>query len=201
MKKRALILILLCFSVSVIFSQAIVRTNIASNPSGATVYIDGSRIGQTPLEFRFRDGKMYKIELRKDNYHSLSFNYRGGSGNINKRLEQMAPPKPAHGQNKMSSPSYEEPNRPHQRYNEPPHHNFPNDKSHRVPPKRRYTLTITSDVPGHVIIDKRVIGRTPSRVELEEGWHDVMVNSPGRHDYHEQINLNHDKDIFIRFKK
>lgn len=196
MNKNALVL-LFCFSLSAVFSQAIIRTDILSNPSGATVYVDGSQVGRTPLEFRFRDGKMYKIELRRDNYHSASFNYRGGSGTINKRLEQIAPPRRP---NEMSSPSYEENRRPHEKHNNSKN-DFYNDKHHKTPPKSKYTLSVTSDISSaKVIVDRKFAGRTPLKIELERGKHDVLVNLPGRRDYHEQINLDCDKDIFIRFR-
>lgn len=212
MKKSTLIVILFCFSLSIVFSQAIIRTDILSNPSGATVYVNGSQIGRTPLEFRFRDGNTYKIELRKDNYYSVSFNYRGGSGNINKRLEQIAPlPKPARENNKMASPSYEENNRSDKRYNnryeQQPHHRPHEDQHNRRKPdkykynNRKYMLTVTSDIPrAEVIIDRRLAGRTPLKIELERGKHDVRVNLLGHRDYYEQINLDCDKDIFIRFR-
>lgn len=210
MKKNALVLILISFSLSAAFSQAIVRTQISSSPSGAAIYVDGSHIGQTPMEFRFRDGKMYKVELRKNNYCSESFNYRGGSGNINRRLEQIPPPKSYRDHNKMASPSYEE-NRRHDkrhndRYEQPSRR--PNDYEYdrRKPPKhrynnRRYMLTVTSDIPrAEVIIDNKFAGRTPLKIELEKGMHDIFVNLPGHRDYYEQVDLERDKDIFIRFR-
>ena len=93
MKKNIIILVLAIFSVTLAFSQAIVRTKISSTPSDAEIYVDGSHIGHTSMEFRFRSGQMYKIELRKNNYRSQVFTYRGGSGNINKRLEALPPAK------------------------------------------------------------------------------------------------------------
>lgn len=132
MKKGALILTLISLSLSSVFSQAIIKTNISSDPSGASIYVDGSYIGQTPTEFRFRDGKVYRIELRKDNYYSESFNHRGGTGNINRRLDRIPPPKPTRNHNKMASPSYEDTrrhdNRSNERHEEPRHK--PHDREH-----------------------------------------------------------------------
>lgn len=202
MKKSALTLILVCFSLSSAFSQTIIRTNISSSPSGAAIYVDNSYIGQTPMEYRFRDGKTYRIELKKNNYHSKSFNYRGGEGNINKRLDRIPPPKPSRDPHEMAPPSYEDSrrhdNRHNDRYNRP--HHRPNHYDDRNK-YRRHDLTIRSDIPrAEVIIDNRFVGRTPLKIELERGWHDIFVNLPGHRDYYEEINLERDKDIFIRFR-
>lgn len=201
MKKNIIILVLAIFSVTLAFSQAIVRTKISSTPSDAEIYVDGSHIGHTFMEFRFRSGQMYKIELRKNNYRSQVFTYRGGSGNINKRLEALPPAKKPHRDpHKMNAPSYEHRKDHHkQNFHKPfkPHNNRPKPPHH----KRKYTLIIKSDIPrAAVSIDRRYVGTTPLRIELEKGMHDVFVNLPGHRDYYEKVDLNNDKDIFIRFR-
>ena len=224
MKKSAFIAILFSFSVTFAFSQAIVRTHIMSNPAGATIYVDGSEIGRTPMEFRFRDGKNYKIKLSKNAHQTLSFDYRGGSGNINKRLVALTPPppaKPSNDSHKMKSPSFEETRRSdkghHKQdfHNPPPkkgHHNIPepskhkphHGKPHHNPPphqKRRYTLSITTDIPrAAVTINRKFMGTTPLKIQLEKGMHDIFINLPGHRDYHEQIYIERDRDVFVRFK-
>ena len=223
MKKSAFIAILFSFSVTFAFSQAIVRTHIMSNPAGATIYVDGSEIGRTPMEFRFRDGKNYKIKLSKNAYQTLSFDYRGGSGNINKKLVALPTPppaKPSNDSHKMKSPSYEETRHPSKGQHkqdfhkpvkkephnipEPPKHKPNHGNPHHNPPphqKRRYTLSITTDVPrAAVTINNKFVGTTPLKIQLEKGMHDVFINLPGHRDYHERINVERDRDIFVRFK-
>jgi hypothetical protein len=207
MKKSVFIAILFSFSVTFAFSQAIVRTQINSQPSAAEIYVDGARIGQTPMEFRFRSGTMYRVELKKDNHHSLSFNYRGGSGNINKRLVALPPPaKPAKKPNKMHAPSYEETRHPPKKEHHKQKHHKPYNKKHEerrpVPHvKRTSILSVTSDIPRAAVrINKKFVGTTPLRIELEKGSYEVFVNLPGHRDYYERINLERDKDIFIRFR-
>lgn len=203
MKKNIFTLILLIFSVSLVFSQSIVKTKIFTTPSGATIYVDGSYIGQTPTEFRFRAGKTYRIELKKNNYRSEVFNYRGGSGNINKRLETLAPPaKHKKTPHKMKSPSYEQPQH-HRKEHHKQNFHKPGRPHKPEPPrhKRKHTLIIKSDVPrAAVSIDRRYVGTTPLRIELENGMHDVFVNLPGHRDYRERVDLSRDKEIFIRFR-
>ena len=223
MKKAVFVLLLLKFSIVVVFSQAIVRTHIMSNPAGATIYVDGSEIGRTPMEFRFRDGKNYKIKLSKNAHQTLSFDYRGGSGNINKRLVALPPPppaKPSNDSHKMKSPSFEEtrrsdkghhkqdfhnpPPKGHHSIPEPPKHKPHHGKTHHNPPphqKRRYTLSITTDIPrAAVTINRKFIGTTPLKIQLEKGMHDIFINLPGHRDYHEQIYIERDRDVFVRFK-
>lgn len=223
MKKAVFVLLLLKFSIVVVFSQAIVKTHIMSNPAGATIYVDGSEIGRTPMEFRFRDGKNYKIKLSKNAHQTLSFDYRGGSGNINKRLVALPPPppaKPSNDSHKMKSPSFEEtrrsdkghhkqdfhnpPPKGHHSIPEPPKHKPHHGKTHHNPPphqKRRYTLSITTDIPrAAVTINRKFIGTTPLKIQLEKGMHDIFINLPGHRDYHEQIYIERDRDVFVRFK-
>ena len=223
MKKAVFVLLLLKFSIVVVFSQAIVKTHIMSNPVGATIYVDGSEIGRTPMEFRFRDGKNYKIKLSKNAHQTLSFDYRGGSGNINKRLVALPPPppaKPSNDSHKMKSPSFEEtrrsdkghhkqdfhnpPPKGHHSIPEPPKHKPHHGKTHHNPPphqKRRYTLSITTDIPrAAVTINRKFIGTTPLKIQLEKGMHDIFINLPGHRDYHEQIYIERDRDVFVRFK-
>ena len=224
MKKAVFVLLLLQFSIVAVFSQAIVRTQIMSNPAGAAVYVDGSEIGRTPMEFRFRDGKNYKIKLSKNAHQTLSFDYRGGSGNINKRLVALPPPppaKPSNDSHKMKSPSFEEtrrsdkghhkqdfhnppPKKGHHSIPEPPKHKPNHGNPHHNPPphqKRRYTLSITTDIPrAAVTINRKFVGTTPLKIQLEKGMHDVFINLPGHRDYREQIYIEHDRDIFVRFK-
>ncbi len=223
MKKAVFVLLLLKFSIVVVFSQAIVKTHIMSNPAGATIYVDGSEIGRTPMEFRFRDGKNYKIKLSKNAHQTLSFDYRGGSGNINKRLVALPPPppaKPSNDSHKMKSPSFEEtrhsdkghhkqdfhnpPPKGHHSIPEPPKHKPNHGNPHHNPPphqKRRYTLSITTDIPrAAVTINRKFVGTTPLKIQLEKGMHDIFINLPGHRDYHEQIYIERDRDIFVRFK-
>ena len=83
--KGFFVAILLNLSIVMVFSQT-AYTKISSEPSGASVYVNGSYIGCTPTTSYFYHGKTYYIQITKNNYHSESFNYRGGSGYIYKQL-------------------------------------------------------------------------------------------------------------------
>ena len=85
MMKGFFVAILLNLSIVMVFSQT-AYTKISSEPSGASVYVNGSYIGCTPTTSYFYHGKTYYIQITKNNYHSESFNYRGGSGYIYKQL-------------------------------------------------------------------------------------------------------------------
>lgn len=87
MKKITFLILWGCFIAAGLFSQTIVRTEVRSQPAGAAFRVDGNEVGQTPLEFRFREGQTYQIVFQKKGYQTKSFLYRGGSGDIYERLD------------------------------------------------------------------------------------------------------------------
>jgi hypothetical protein len=122
-------------------------------------------------------------------------------------LVALPPPaKPAKKPNKMHAPSYEETRHPPKKEHHKQKHHKPYNKKHEerrpVPHvKRTSILSVTSDIPRAAVrINKKFVGTTPLRIELEKGSYEVFVNLPGHHDYYERINLERDKDIFIRFR-
>ncbi|MBP3420195.1 MAG: SUMF1/EgtB/PvdO family nonheme iron enzyme [Marinifilaceae bacterium] len=77
-------------------SQVVVEQNtklyVESNPSGATVYVDGKSIGTTPISGEeFPVGGNHKIELRKEGYETYSLNetFVAGSVRISKNLDEL----------------------------------------------------------------------------------------------------------------
>ena len=43
-----------------------------SNPQGAEIYVDGERMGITPLKLELDPSKTYSIEYRKEGYRSIT---------------------------------------------------------------------------------------------------------------------------------
>ena len=46
--------------------------NIESSPSGATVFLDGERVGITPINLSLKKGKYKSIRIQKDGYHTVT---------------------------------------------------------------------------------------------------------------------------------
>ncbi|HBD94680.1 MAG: hypothetical protein A2015_04910 [Spirochaetes bacterium GWF1_31_7] len=86
MKKITLAICLLVLSLS-LNAQTIVRTQVSSNPSGATFAVDGNVIGQTPMQFRMRDGQAYQVVFTLAGYKTLTVIHTGGKGDVNVNLE------------------------------------------------------------------------------------------------------------------
>lgn len=56
--------------------------SISSQPDGADVYVNGSRMGATPLELSLKADKSYTIEFRKEGFATVSqiVNTKVGAG-------------------------------------------------------------------------------------------------------------------------
>ena len=66
------------------------RINVNSNPSGASFTFNGSNnVYTTPYSLRFSKSQTYKITFSKSGYVSKTISYRGGSGDINVKLERV----------------------------------------------------------------------------------------------------------------
>lgn len=183
MKKIITIITILALSCSVMFSQAIVRTMIRSTPTNSRIYVDGREIGRTPLEFKFRNGKIYNVEIKKNNYVNKSLRYRGGTGNINVNLPKKTPSKPAQ---EMRAPSSERPSVVIKPSNN----------------KNKYKLEVTSNIPkAKVFIDGRFIDNAPVKLHLKKGNYKVRVEAPKRVTYKKTIFLNRNMEVFARFAK
>lgn len=55
---------------------------VSSEPSGADVYVNGFKMGQTPTELSLKADKSYTIEYRKDGYQNVArvINTKVGAG-------------------------------------------------------------------------------------------------------------------------
>tara|TARA_R110002126_G_scaffold124451_1_gene266396 strand:+ start:14920 stop:15291 length:372 start_codon:yes stop_codon:yes gene_type:complete len=51
-----------------------------SNPQGAEIYVDGERMGVTPLKLELDPSKTYSIEYRKKGYRSITKIVKGKVG-------------------------------------------------------------------------------------------------------------------------
>ena len=55
---------------------------VSSNPSSAEVYVNGFKMGSTPVELNLKADKSYMIEFRKEGYESVTrvVNTKVGAG-------------------------------------------------------------------------------------------------------------------------
>ena len=51
-----------------------------SNPPGAEIYVDGERMGITPLKLELDPSKTYSIEYRKEGFRSITKTVKGKVG-------------------------------------------------------------------------------------------------------------------------
>jgi len=56
-----------------IFKGTSSKLDLSSDPSGATVYVNGFPRGKTPLKLKLESKKSYNIEFKKDGYKPLSY--------------------------------------------------------------------------------------------------------------------------------
>jgi len=49
------------------------KVKATSNPDGAEVYVNGEKMGQTPVTLRLKTKGEYSIEIKKDGYKSQTF--------------------------------------------------------------------------------------------------------------------------------
>ncbi len=63
-----------------------------SNPQGAEIYVDGERMGITPLKLELDPSKTYSIEYRKEGFRSITKTVKGSTRtdeSMKKDLEEM----------------------------------------------------------------------------------------------------------------
>lgn len=73
----------LCFnSCATLFGKKTHALAVGSDPSGADVYVNGFKMGTTPVELNLKGDKSYTIEYRKEGYESISrvVNTKVGAG-------------------------------------------------------------------------------------------------------------------------
>ena len=56
-----------------LFANKNPEVNVASDPNGAKVYVNGNLMGTTPVQFKLAANKQYTIEFRKDGYQSKTY--------------------------------------------------------------------------------------------------------------------------------
>jgi hypothetical protein len=71
---------LLLASCAAIIKGSRSKIDLASDPSGAKVYIDGNYMGDTPLKLRLESKRDYTIEFRKEGYPNKTINVQNKVG-------------------------------------------------------------------------------------------------------------------------
>lgn len=71
MNKRALLVISLVVSLALTSGCVKRNLHIGSSPPGATVFMNGDKLGTTPLDFDFMHYAVHEVELRKEGYETL----------------------------------------------------------------------------------------------------------------------------------
>ena len=85
MKKFLILLIVCSFTFqgcATIFAKKTNALAVMSDPKGADVYVNGFKMGVTPVELNLKPDKSYTIEFRKEGYEKISrvVNTKVGAG-------------------------------------------------------------------------------------------------------------------------
>ncbi len=88
MKKILLSSFVIIFTIIIFTSCATIlatkthAVSVGSDPHGADIYVNGFKMGQTPMELSLKADKSYTIEYRKEGYESVTriINTKVGAG-------------------------------------------------------------------------------------------------------------------------
>lgn len=204
----------------------IVRTyqfSLSSTPSGASVYINGTYRGNTPLQISLNQGT-YNLRVERAGYRNYEERFTIDR-NMSKNVD-LVPIIQTHQLSVTSSPSgagvYIDGNyrgrtplqlslqqgtytlsvemEGYRKYEE----RFTIDRNMTrnatlVPIVRTYLLTVRSNpARADVFIDGRYAGRTPFETRLDEGTYDVRISLSGYEDYEERVRMTTDRLIDAR---
>jgi hypothetical protein len=56
-----------------VFRGAHTDVNLTSDPSGAEVYVNGERMGTTPIELELESKKVYHVEFKMDGFEAKTY--------------------------------------------------------------------------------------------------------------------------------
>ena len=65
-------LIIICSSCASIFSGTTQNINFESSPSGATIFLDGDRVGTTPLTLKLKKKKYSSLRIELEGYNTIT---------------------------------------------------------------------------------------------------------------------------------
>jgi len=65
-------LLIICTSCATVFSGTTQSINFESSPSGATVFLDGERVGSTPLTLTLKKKKYSSLRVELEGYNTIS---------------------------------------------------------------------------------------------------------------------------------
>jgi len=65
-------IIFCCTGCATLFGPDKHRLAVASDPDGADVFVNGFRMGETPLELNLKADQSYTIEYRKEGYRNVA---------------------------------------------------------------------------------------------------------------------------------
>ena len=77
--KKAIAIATICFLCVLMFNCAAIlsggrgKVKATSNPDGAEVFVNGEKMGQTPVTLRLKTKGEYTIEIKKDGYKPQTF--------------------------------------------------------------------------------------------------------------------------------
>jgi hypothetical protein len=81
MKKFKILLVILLIpqiiilqSCATMFKGNSSKVEVSSEPSGATLYVNGNQMGKTPGILKLESKNNYQIEIRKEGYETRTFN-------------------------------------------------------------------------------------------------------------------------------
>ena len=86
-KKFICLILVVLFAVSTagcatLFKQKSRTVNFSSDPAGATIYINGNRMGKTPMPLNLSNKKSVTVTFKKDGYEGRTYiiNTKTGTG-------------------------------------------------------------------------------------------------------------------------
>jgi hypothetical protein len=69
-----LVSILLLVSCAAIFKGNSSKVDMSSDPSGASIYVNGNLMGKTPIKLKLESNKVYNVEFKKEGYETRTYN-------------------------------------------------------------------------------------------------------------------------------
>lgn len=79
-----LLILLLLTNCATIFKGSTDTVSFSSDPTGASVYVDGMNMGKAPIQLELKSSKTYNVEFRLDGYdtRNVIINNSVGAGYI-----------------------------------------------------------------------------------------------------------------------
>ena len=147
------------------------KFSVTTTPSGATVYVDGTRVGTTPFDGKEIARGNHKVKLSKDGYEDKEFTCTFGDKPVALSEILTEKPKPQ-TQSSSTQQQQQQPAKPQQ----------PMKEESVVPTTTEFYVTTTPS-GATVHVDGKNVGTTPIKgKEIARGSHKVKLSKEGYKD-------------------